>query len=486
MAIIEAEFGRALEGKVKRKRNATQNLRSSKLREKAERVAGGSSEVMVKVTSYGKGAAHVKAHLDYITRNGNVEMENDQGEIFKGTDQVKSFFKDWEQDFGVGKRPKMQRDTMHLVLSMPENTPSDAVRNAVREFTKQTFGKNHEYAFVLHCPENDPKTTQPHCHVTVKMLGHNGQRLNPGRLDLANWREGFAEAMRKQGVDAEATRRSSRGVIKKAEKTVIRHIEQGDKTHKPRPTRVKALQEREVIERIKAEQQGKVTNALLPWEEKIKATQKEVRAAWIQAAKALDIEPPKPIYKQPKEQLNERPDYANLNIERTRHKQRLVALYQSDIAKTQSKEPPRSIASLRDLPGIPMVHNKRTDQVLLSSDARHRVGRSRTAGNEMRRQRISDIGTFGASKQLNGIKSAIDHDKAFAARIKSFVDAMSSIAPTVATKNNEVKQDLLKKFTRPLDQKQAKQPVIKPDQEQKKDAAKTAAPGSPKRKEQER
>ena len=47
MAAIESEFGRAVEGKVKRKRNA-----AGKLRSKAARVANGSSEVMVKVTSY--------------------------------------------------------------------------------------------------------------------------------------------------------------------------------------------------------------------------------------------------------------------------------------------------------------------------------------------------------------------------------------------------------------------------------------------------
>jgi hypothetical protein len=125
-----------------------------------------------------------------------------------------------------------------------------------------------------------------------------------------------------------------------------------------------------------------------------------------------------------KEPLNERPDYASLDTERTRRQQRLAALYQSGIAKTRSKEPPRFITSLRDLPSIAMVHDKRTDQVLLPPDARHRMGRSRAADHDMRRQSISDIGTLGSSRALTGIKTAINSDKALAIRIQAFVAAM--------------------------------------------------------------
>lgn len=487
MAIIEG-LSRALEGAVKRKRNV-----SGKLRSKAARVAGGSSEVMVKVTSYGKGAEHVKAHLDYITRNGKIEMENDRGEIFTGKAEVNDFFKDWERDFDGGKQQKERRDTLHMVLSMPTNTPSEAVRSAVRDFTKHTFGENHEYAFALHCPENDDKTLQPHCHVTVKMLGHNGKRLNPGRMDLANWREDFAQAMRDQGVDAEATRRKSRGVIRKAENTIVKHIEKGDKTHQPRHSKVKALQELEAINEIKAEHHGQ-TEKVPIWEVKIKAEQEAVRAAWLTAAKALDKEPPKPIYKTG-EQLNDRPDYTKLHTISTRRNQRLGAVYQSNLGKTDAREPPRSLSSLRDLPRINVVHDSQSDKVLLHSDARNSLGRGRGTDIEMRRQRISDIGTLGSSKWLIGIKSAIDDDKVLAARITGFVEDMPSIKPKVLTLHNITKQNLLDEFTKPRDQEKAKPSDIKPSpklsdikpiQGQKKDADITAAPDLQKEKGQER
>lgn len=276
MGIIESEFGKALNPAVKRKINKTQKLRST-----AKRVSGGATEVMVKITSFGKGGAHVKAHLDYITRNGEVEIENDRGEVFNGKEEVKAFFKDWESEFNAGKRRKNQRDTMHLVLSMPETVDPVSVKEAVREFTKATFAHNHEYVFALHTDE-----PHPHCHVTVKCLGFDGRQLNPRKDDLQEWREAFADKLRDQGIDAEATGRRSRGVIKKPEPSVIRHIERGDKTHKPRVSKVRASKIKEAAEELSAEAKGLPTPKK-PWEEAIEARQTEVRGAWLAAADAL-------------------------------------------------------------------------------------------------------------------------------------------------------------------------------------------------------
>src|SRR5665647_2423078 len=243
MALIES-IGEALnQSKVKRKSNNTRKLRAT-----AKRVSGGASEVMVKITSFGKGAQHVKAHLDYITRNGNIEMENDRGEIFEGKREVNELFEDWKKDFSNSRRHQDQRDTMHMVLSMPETVDPESVNNATRQFAKANFGKTHEYAFVLHTD-----TPQPHCHLTVKCEGFDGKRLNPRKADLQRWREEFAEKLRSQGVDAEATPRCSRGVVKKAIANVIKHIEQGDKTHKPRVPAVKKEKIRKVVEEILSE-----------------------------------------------------------------------------------------------------------------------------------------------------------------------------------------------------------------------------------------
>lgn len=281
MPLIEQELAEAFSGAVKRKVNKTQKLRAS-ARRTAKRVVTNSAEVMVKITGFGKGGGHVKAHLHYISRKGEVELENDRGEVFSGKAEVNDFFKGWEDDFSRGRRHQNQRDTLHMVLSMPESTDPDAVRDAVRGFAKETFGQNHEYVFALHTDE-----PHPHCHLTVKMQGVDGGRLNPRKADLQAWREGFAENLLKLGVDASATPRPSRGVIKKAESSVVRHIERGDKTHKPRVSRARAAKIKEAADELTQEAKG-LSAAPKPWEEAIKTRQKKIRAAWLATADAIE------------------------------------------------------------------------------------------------------------------------------------------------------------------------------------------------------
>ena len=280
MSAIEAEdaLNTALNGgKVHRKANRSGNLKS-----RASRIAKHSAEVMVKITGFGKGCRHVKSHLDYISRNGKVELETDQGEVLAGKSAVADLFKSWASDLDDTAHHKRQRDTLHMVLSMPEGTLEEAVRQGARAFARQTFGKNHDYAFALHTDE-----PHPHVHITVKMLGLDGRRLNPRKADLQEWRDGFALALRDQGVDAEATPRAVRGVVRKAERSVVRHIERGDEQRPPRTSRVRAAKTREAAEELIAEAAGQPV-ADKPWEARIRERQQATRSAWLAAAAALD------------------------------------------------------------------------------------------------------------------------------------------------------------------------------------------------------
>lgn len=440
MALIEAELGSALYAAVKRKANNTKKLRSEDVRAKASRVAAGSPEVMVKITGFGKGAGHVKAHLDYITRKGKLEMENDRGEIFTGKEEVKTLFKDWENDFAASKRHKNQRDTMHLVLSMPESTDPETVRKAVREFAQTTFGKNHEYVFVLHTDE-----PHPHCHVTVKLLGFNGKRLNPRKADLQQWREGFAKKLREQGVNAEATPRISRGVVKKAEPSVLRHIERGDKTHKPRVSKVRAAKIKEAAQELSAEAKG-LPVASKPWESVIKTQQNNIRQAWLAAADALEQETPRITFNQ-QEPRNERPHYEQSNPERVRAGQRAAAVYQSNLEKSGQPASPGTVASLRNVSSVSLVYHERAAKVLLWSDAPDRMGRERDTNSEMRRTRAGVTLDLSGQERLAGYQSISEENKAFANRIRVFVANM----PTLDTERHQIKQDLTQRFSQQIE-----------------------------------
>lgn len=262
-------------GKVKRKANKTGNIN---LRSKASRVLGRKPEVMVKITGFSKSAGGVKSNLEYITRNGKVELEDSQGRTYSGKESVKEFFNEWN-DFDDKKRNQNQRDTMKLVLSMPEGTDPNNLKQAAREFLKKEF-HNHEYVLALHTDDK-----HPHVHVAVKTLGFDKRRLNPRKADIQNWREGFAEKLRDNGIEAEATPRVARGVVKKSEAQVLRHIEAEEAKRKPRKSTVKESQKSEALAELKS---GLRDEPLKPWEKAIKKNQREAKEAWLDVADELD------------------------------------------------------------------------------------------------------------------------------------------------------------------------------------------------------
>ena len=60
---------------------------------------------------------------------------------------------------------------------------------------------------------------------------------------MQHWRETFAEKLREQGIEANATPRKVRGVVQKAEKRAIRHIDRDHaKGRRKAPARVSASQ----------------------------------------------------------------------------------------------------------------------------------------------------------------------------------------------------------------------------------------------------
>jgi len=79
------------------------------------------------------------------------------------------------------------------------------VLKAAREFAAKEFA-GHRYLMVLHDHQ-----ANPHVHLSVRATARDGSRLNPRKTDLHRWRETFAEKLRGWGVEAEASRQSTRG-----------------------------------------------------------------------------------------------------------------------------------------------------------------------------------------------------------------------------------------------------------------------------------
>ena len=265
---IRAKKARFEKGAARRKKSTRGGAALSKL----IRVARRKPEVMVKVTGSARGFKHLKEHLAYITRNGKLTAERENGELIVGRDNVASLAEDWWSDLGVERRPHA-RDTINLILSMPAGTDRAAVADAARAFARTTFAGRHDYLLAVH-----DDTDHPHAHLTVETFGLQGQWLDPKKNDLQAWRETFAAALRKRGVEAEATPRRARGVVRKGTKQAIRHM---DARRGSRVTRWK-------LEQAVKTAGGAATDEPAPWVKASQERQVKVRRAWGTIATALD------------------------------------------------------------------------------------------------------------------------------------------------------------------------------------------------------
>lgn len=242
----------------------------------ARRVAHRAPEAVVRVTGSARGFAHLAAHLSYIHRHGKLEGETSDGSLVIGKDDVKALAREWfaRREAGAGGRQQNAKDTVNIVLSMPAGTPRPAVTDAARLAAQRIFGERNDYVMVTHTD-----TPSPHVHLTVMARGRDGSRLNPNPGDLQGWRERFAEALREQGVEAEATPRDLRGVVRKSPSQAIWHIER-----RGAESTVRVQELREAISTVT----GQLAAGERPWELATQKRQARVRTSWLTYADALE------------------------------------------------------------------------------------------------------------------------------------------------------------------------------------------------------
>jgi type IV secretory pathway VirD2 relaxase len=243
------------------------------MREKFERIVRRAPEVMVKITGRTKSVAHLKSHLAYITRNGELDAETEQGATLAGRSGLKDLQQGWEDDSGLdNKRRRDSSLSINIVLSMPAGTDAIAVKDSARAFAIETFGHNRDYVFVQHLDDK-----HPHVHLTVRSLGHDGKRLNPRKADLQAWRERFAGELRLRGIEAEATPRRTRGRVRKADRGAVLALRKRSITPD-----VDRLARKEVLSEVRGGRAAKH-----PWDEQIKSRQDAIRRRYLEYAAEL-------------------------------------------------------------------------------------------------------------------------------------------------------------------------------------------------------
>lgn len=247
-------------------------------RARLERIAARAPEVMVKVTGRTRDGAQLRAHLDYISRNGQLELEGADGAVITSRRDVTDLADEWSATVSGQKPRRKDSPISHsVILSMPAGTNEIVVRDAARSFAADMFAGRHDYVFTLHTD-----TPRPHVHLAICSRGHAGERLNPKKADLELWRQTFAQALRDRGVEAEATPRRARGVTRKAERTPLRKIRDRQEAGDGPMAQVRRSAYREAAG---AAFQGHTERT--PWEQRIVARQQAVRSLYLTQAQLL-------------------------------------------------------------------------------------------------------------------------------------------------------------------------------------------------------
>ena len=188
------------------------------------------TEVVIKLTSNSKNFKSISNHIDYITRNGELDFfipvdeytqdhiryrnsldrgQHIEKEISKELkNEIKEFFKDCKAD----NSKKEQRETFNLVFSMKDYLGVDKfsfdpkiVRQAAIK-TIETMYPNNFFVAALHTD-----TSNPHCHICLKAKNDiTGKYIDIRKNDFIKMRKIFADELTLRGVEATATYKKDR------------------------------------------------------------------------------------------------------------------------------------------------------------------------------------------------------------------------------------------------------------------------------------
>lgn len=190
------------------------------VRARLSRLVRRAPEVVVKVTGRTRDLAHLRAHILYVSRDGELPALARGGGEVGGRAELLELAAGWAAvDLLDTRRRATTPMSVSVVLSMPRDTDPLRLRAAAAGFAQATFGEAHDYLLLLHTDAG-----HPHVHLTVRARGDGGDRLNPRKADLEAWRQRFALELRLRGIEAEATPRRARGVTRRSERSSLRKL----------------------------------------------------------------------------------------------------------------------------------------------------------------------------------------------------------------------------------------------------------------------
>ena len=231
-----------------------------------ERTARRAPEVVVRITGRQHGGGHVLANFSYISRLGHgadeeLGLHTSDDDIIRDGREMQILAQDWhEWEMGDDARRK-GATSISMILSMPTGTDSEALKNAALDFAREEFA-NRSWVASLHIDRD-----HPHVHLTFARRDHDGRRFHPDRDDLFRYRQRFAEKLRDQGIEANATPAKARGIDPKHEPIAARklrekgHVPRIDKSRADRAARFRERGIADPVETVLARQHATVRGA---------------------------------------------------------------------------------------------------------------------------------------------------------------------------------------------------------------------------------
>lgn len=231
-----------------------------KPRETLKAIAQRTPQAILKITGGGKGGKGVSAHLTYISRHGELKLEDQDGQVVEGRGAHRQVLERWELTGSPMPREGTSREAFNFVLSSPAGSSPQAVLAAARAWAKEQFGSRHDYVMALHEPGTDPspkRTENPHVHIAVKARDTTGKKLNPRKADLQAYRLAYARHLRSNGINVVAISRQARFKTDKGVPLPVHHMKKRGATLDPAsPTQ---LAEAKRLQALRNEAQARET-----------------------------------------------------------------------------------------------------------------------------------------------------------------------------------------------------------------------------------
>lgn len=151
------------------------------LRAKLRALVRRTPEVMVRVSGGGRGMRPIRAHLLYISRCGELEIEDERGEKSLGRDALEGLAEEWRLAGAEIPATSHRREAFHLMLSMSPGTDAGAILWAAREFARVEFAQ-HKFA--------GPARTRVRSSVQVCACAPHRARTGLARGASKTWKGG--------------------------------------------------------------------------------------------------------------------------------------------------------------------------------------------------------------------------------------------------------------------------------------------------------